>query len=77
MSRLGSIDLQRFAGWLLVSAGIPSSTVPALFAQNGLWSTSGAAGLGALLALAAALCFSAWQGSRMPKPAASTGHLAA
>lgn len=77
VSRLGRIDLQRFAGWLLVSAGIPSSTVPALFAQNGLWSTSGAAALGALLALAAALCFSAWQGSRMPKPAASTRHLAA
>lgn len=64
VQRLGSIDLQSFAGWLLVSAGIPSSTVPALFAQNGLWTNTAAAGIAALAVLAASVGFSAWQGLR-------------
>ncbi|MFJ2620109.1 AmiS/UreI family transporter [Glutamicibacter sp. NPDC087344] len=70
-SRVGRMDLQRFGGWLLVSAGIPSSTVPALFAQNGLWSTSAGTAAVALAALGAALGFSAWQALRAPEAAKS------
>lgn len=77
VQRLGGIELQRFAGWLLVSAGIPSSTVPALFAQNGIWTTAPAVGLAALAALAVSLGFSAWQGLRSDRTLEARQNLAA
>lgn len=52
-TRVGAFDLGRFTGWFLVLLGIPTCTVSALFLMDGRWSTSPAAGLGALAALAA------------------------
>lgn len=72
---LGKIDLQRFTGWLLVTAGIPSSTVPALFAQNGLWTNSAQAGVLSLVGLGAAVAFSAWRASSAPRLTVTPGPL--
>lgn len=51
---LGLSVLTRFTAWFLIILGIPSCTVTALFLFKGVWSTSPAAGLLALTALAGA-----------------------
>lgn len=59
ITRAGSLDLGRFAGWYLVLLGIPTCTVPAIFLLQGLWNTSAAAGLLALTGLVVAAIASA------------------
>lgn len=61
LRRLGPVQVPVATAWLMLSAGIPSSTIPALFAQNERWSTSPAAGWAALCVLAAAAGFSCWK----------------
>lgn len=51
-TRIGRLNVPRATGWLLLLGGIPSSTVPALFAQQGVWSTQPAAGAAVLVLLA-------------------------
>lgn len=67
-THLGRISLSRFTGWLLVIAGIPSSTIPALFAQNGMWVTGSLAGWCALAALIGCLLLASWQATESSKP---------
>ena len=52
-SRAGSFDLGRFTGWFLVTLGVPTCTVPALFLFEGRWSTDPLAGVAALAAVVA------------------------
>lgn len=61
LRRLGPVQVPVATAWLMLSAGIPSSTIPALFAQNERWSTPPAAGWTALCVLAAAAGFSCWK----------------
>lgn len=58
VTKVGRLDLGHFTGWVLVLLGIPTCTIPALLLLNGVWPTSGAAGLAALAALVAALALS-------------------
>lgn len=59
VTRLRSLDLGHFTGWVLILLGIPSCTVPAIFLLNGFWTVSPGAGAAALAALIAALGVSA------------------
>ncbi|WP_182112474.1 MULTISPECIES: AmiS/UreI family transporter [unclassified Actinotalea] len=69
-THVGTLDLGRFAGWFLVLLGIPTCTVPALLIMAGRWSTSPAAGVAALAALALATAASVAL-ARRPAPATS------
>lgn len=44
LTALGTLDLGRYAGWLMVFLGIPSCTITAMLMMNEAWSTSAAAG---------------------------------
>jgi hypothetical protein len=59
VDRIGSFDLGRFTGWILILLGIPTCTVPAILLLNEKWSTTPAAGLGAVAALVIAAGLSA------------------
>lgn len=50
VNRIGTFDLGRFTGWILVLLGIPTCTVPAILLLNDTWTTSPLAGLVALAA---------------------------
>jgi hypothetical protein len=54
----GRVDLGHFTGWFVILLGIPTCTVPALLLLNGVWTTSVAAGFGALVVLVLATALS-------------------
>lgn len=69
VTKAGRLDLGSFTGWVLVLLGIPTCTLPALLLLNGVWSTSAAAGLGALAALLVGIVASAVLAGRVaPAP---------
>ncbi|GAS87438.1 urea/amide ABC transporter transmembrane protein [Mycolicibacterium brisbanense] len=76
VTRAGRVDLGHFTGWFVILLGIPTCTVPALLLLNGLWTTSVAAGYGALvvLAIATVLSVALAQRSARRDTSADVGH---
>lgn len=59
VTRIGNVDLGRFAGWFLVLLGIPSCTIPGILQLEGAWVSSPFAGAVALVVLAVGFALSA------------------
>lgn len=72
VTKVGRLDLGHFTGWVLVLLGIPTCTLPAVLLLNGVWSTSAAAGLGALVVLVVGIALAVvLAGRSAPRAAAS------
>jgi hypothetical protein len=72
IDKIGTFDLGRFTGWILVLLGIPTCTVPAILLLNATWTTSAVAGFLALGALVVAAAVSAGLAGRHKRPAEAT-----